>query len=909
MEVLSVSLTNFKAHRDRSYDFCPGTNAICGANGAGKTSILEAIAWVLFDYSDYTKAEIIHVGAKSAQVGVTFVSSLDGRVYDVRRCTQRGYELYDPQLKSLLGVKKLEDVRRWLCQHLGVPSSTELAKLFADTIGIPQGTFTVDFLKRAAERKKVFDPILKVEEYQQTYQKTRDLETHAQLQVERLTTLLSEQTQALADWPLLQQQATDLQAALRQDQIRFKQLQTQIQALESEQQQLQAQVQALENLQNQLRQLEAQQASKQETLALLTQSWTSAEKAVAICRQQRPSFQAYQQAQESLQVIAQQRQQHRDLQQQHRDLHQQLSAQQVEQSQLQGRLDMLAPMHESLTHLQKQVPRQAQLEAMLSALMAQRQTLAGVQIQWQGLQTQRQQRQEALATLQAEIEDLHNSQTQAQQLSDYEQQWQACQQQLNRIEVTQQFVAELQTLIEPLLPVRDRHWQQVQAALALLETLPIAAADAESLTQTLHSGVTLTQNLLQILEGLYQEASPDALTQLQRRLAQLHAQLQAAQAAQTRLASLPIKQQQAEAWTQEITSLKQQEATLEVQLAHIPALHAQQVETETALAQLNNPRGQVQMLKQQLQQEPELRSAIAALSQTCNTLQQQFNALDQALQTTQTLETEANTHEQTLKTHQSAYQSYLRHRNEANRYKPLTQQLQTAQAEFDHLRQHLTDLQAQIQAQPADPDHLTQVATTLQHLRSQRDQLQGSLQPQQTQLAHLEQQLQQRQLLATQQQQTQAELEHKQTLLHFISDARRIYSQSGPRITQFYLTEISWEADRLFRELLNRQDVALAWTQDYEIQVQHQGHWRSFKSLSGGEQMCAALAIRLALLKVLADIDVAFFDEPTTNMDQVRRQQLAEALGNLKTFRQLFVISHDDTFESITEHIIRVDSP
>ena len=72
--------------------------------------------------------------------------------------------------------------------------------------------------------------------------------------------------------------------------------------------------------------------------------------------------------------------------------------------------------------------------------------------------------------------------------------------------------------------------------------------------------------------------------------------------------------------------------------------------------------------------------------------------------------------------------------------------------------------------------------------------------------------------------------------------------------------------------------------------------------------MCAALAVRLALLKTLADISIAFFDEPTTNMDEIRRSQLAEAISNLKSFTQLFVISHDDTFEAITESIIRLES-
>jgi exonuclease SbcC len=56
MEILSVSLKNFKSHSDRHFTFQPGTNAICGENGAGKTSILEAIAWALFDYAgDYNK--------------------------------------------------------------------------------------------------------------------------------------------------------------------------------------------------------------------------------------------------------------------------------------------------------------------------------------------------------------------------------------------------------------------------------------------------------------------------------------------------------------------------------------------------------------------------------------------------------------------------------------------------------------------------------------------------------------------------------------------------------------------------------------------------------------------------------------------------------------------------------------
>ncbi|MGB7250292.1 MAG: SMC family ATPase, partial [Phormidesmis sp.] len=154
--------------------------------------------------------------------------------------------------------------------------------------------------------------------------------------------------------------------------------------------------------------------------------------------------------------------------------------------------------------------------------------------------------------------------------------------------------------------------------------------------------------------------------------------------------------------------------------------------------------------------------------------------------------------------------------------------------------------------------------------------------------------------------QAQEDLKQRERIKRFINYARKVYKAAGPRITERYVHNISREADRLFRELLGRTNVALTWSAEYEITVQEGAHARRFINLSGGEQMCAALAVRLALLKVLADIDVAFFDEPTTNMDRARRASLAEAIARIKSFKQLFVISHDDTFEQVTETTITV---
>ncbi|MCA1558318.1 MAG: hypothetical protein LC731_07255 [Acidobacteria bacterium] len=146
-------------------------------------------------------------------------------------------------------------------------------------------------------------------------------------------------------------------------------------------------------------------------------------------------------------------------------------------------------------------------------------------------------------------------------------------------------------------------------------------------------------------------------------------------------------------------------------------------------------------------------------------------------------------------------------------------------------------------------------------------------------------------------------LERLDEATDFIRDTLK---QAGPIITESYLYNISIEANQLFREITGEASRALRWSRDYEIILEEEGHDRSFPNLSGGEQMAAALAIRLALLKQLSDIRMAFFDEPTVNMDAERRERLAQQIGQVQHFDQLFVISHDDTFEGSVDHVIHI---
>ncbi|MBN1966314.1 MAG: hypothetical protein JW910_16820, partial [Anaerolineae bacterium] len=131
--------------------------------------------------------------------------------------------------------------------------------------------------------------------------------------------------------------------------------------------------------------------------------------------------------------------------------------------------------------------------------------------------------------------------------------------------------------------------------------------------------------------------------------------------------------------------------------------------------------------------------------------------------------------------------------------------------------------------------------------------------------------------------------------------------QAGPLVARQLVRLIAEQANQWFGDILGDYGMVLTWSDDYAIKVNYRGEARDFELLSGGEQMAAAIAVRLALLTHLADVQFAFFDEPTANLDDARRKQLAERLADITKLQQVFIISHDDTFEQESYHVIQVN--
>ena len=145
----------------------------------------------------------------------------------------------------------------------------------------------------------------------------------------------------------------------------------------------------------------------------------------------------------------------------------------------------------------------------------------------------------------------------------------------------------------------------------------------------------------------------------------------------------------------------------------------------------------------------------------------------------------------------------------------------------------------------------------------------------------------------------------------------RVFKNVSARLSERFREEISLRADRIYRTIAEG-DEELVWGPHYQVLLRDlaegQMRERSDDQLSGGQMMSAVVALRLALLQTIG-ARLAFFDEPTSNLDAARRENLARAFRAIDVGReevtehwydQLFLISHDVAFTEITDQIVEL---
>ncbi len=1058
MLIKSLVLQNVKSYGadGTPIPFQPGVNMIWGENGSGKSTILEAIGYLLSGSLEtgYTLQRFRREGAPSGEIVLTFVSDIDERVYQmIRKLGQGEVYLYDPDTERRLTRTKRE-AQTWLADHTGVAPEGYARILFSNAVGVPQGQMTGIFLESGQPRKGVFDPLLRVEDYEIAWTQLLDTDRYLREKIEQVGRQVAQLQGRLERLERVEGQVQELEArvaadaeALRQAQGRLDELQEELAALDAARDAFDTLTRQLEQAEAEMGVIQAQTAEAQEELeqaleasrvVYKSEAGFSAFRSATIERQ---SFQARRDfLQERLAELDQEQaeiaeiesqlaeiteglarvnqaearsaelatlmEKQESLRTQARDLESRIAERQHAPEKLAEETRRVEALGETLEKLQAQLVRRAELEGQMAELTGQRAeltqqlTASGEQIsvledqraeaasaleratcdaqEWENAKAQQAAAQQALAEYRASLDDVEAQRQEQEQIqaeldaiarelaasrdrqaaarteqAQSNQTLQALDERLRLLRETEEATCPIcrRFLDAPLAHDLEATFQDEQQALRTrCEAARQAEAEADRAIEQLQRKRKALQGRLSTLPGpSHAEALRRLIQQGQARVDEWRAQEAAFSEAidgvarrRERLATLEaqladLRRQQA-ALRQEWERVEARRERLNVELLRLPqsdraaeltsslaqaqqaqahwqaegdalaALQDELAEAETALEALGDPQQELAQLQEWTEVRPEWEAAQDRVQGKLSWLVYRQDSRATLLQELDEIAVELRELEATLEKHAADEQRYVAHdriaRTRSEREETLAR-LQEREAALQARRDALAERHA-VAERAYDAARHPQVRRQVETLKAQVVQLETRLSERRTHLAPAQEELAD---LREQQQALKAvmseghRLERLMAALRFVRDGIR---SAGPLVVQRRVRVISYRANRIFNDIMQDASLVLCWDETYAISVRRKDQERGFRQLSGGEQMAAALAVRLALLLQLSQIRFIFLDEPTANLDDKRRDQLADRITRLKGLRQVFVITHDDAFERETHHVLHV---
>ncbi|MCY0852110.1 MAG: DNA double-strand break repair ATPase Rad50, partial [Thermoplasma acidophilum] len=211
-----IRLINFLSHEDSEIFFDTGVNIIVGHNGAGKSSIIDAIRFALFGDKRTKKIEdMIRKGAKSLEVEMEFRHG--GHTYIIRRSITRRSK--NPESNAMIMVdgsalsQSVKDANDYIEKNI----ITKSKDVFLNSVFSKQGEMDDLISGDPARRKKLLDEILEIEKLEETYDVLKDVIDSLQAGISNLDYLISENERDRDDLRRYQDDVAELSKQIDQE--------------------------------------------------------------------------------------------------------------------------------------------------------------------------------------------------------------------------------------------------------------------------------------------------------------------------------------------------------------------------------------------------------------------------------------------------------------------------------------------------------------------------------------------------------------------------------------------------------------------------------------------------------------------------------------------------------------------
>jgi len=889
MHIEYIELSNVKSYEDSGrINFAKGINAIGGQTGAGKSTIVEAVGFALFDARTHTTENFIREGCKKGQIIVGFVDALDERLYEVVRVIPGIPYIYDPEIKRKLVIGK-DDVYSWIKEHLQVSSAGDLKALFQDTVGVQQGLLTAPFQQNPSERKVKFDKLLQVEEYDDVYKWLAISEKELDRLISDESVTRANLKGKLSDLPSLQKEGKSFAKEIKKTSGELDKKGIELMEVRSKKLNLDNTKVRIDKLSTSIETQDERILDLKTQLNEATTELIGAEKAQEVVSSSFDSYQAFKDCEDKLIVLENQ------------------CIERDKQKRLEEKIERGNSENEiNIKAVQKDMQDIEQAAAEINRLTPIRKEFLENQANLKGAEEKDIHRKNTIKRLENENErlnllrgDLERIQKDLLERTNIESKKSDLDKEFNALNNDRASEGAHKNLIEVQIEqLKDR-----KAVLAETDTAEcpvcLSPLDPDKITE-LESHFSDEILLLEqeLTTSIIKHKIYDGdLRKIEANRAGL----------ERRLKQLPSLTREAEV-TADIEKQKKVVSECEKEKNIYIGLDELIVQLRTKKNEFGDIESQFAIHQNTAKKRVLVEENLASLLKSRNQFQIDKKKIEVTLQAYVDLDETKRKTTLDKNNFRTGYDLYVRNIKTAEQYKQIAERIVKIQSQIDEKTEvnritleKFNELQGSYDMK--EHDRVNDLFVQLNKNHGALEERKKMLEKQQLEannklilLLPLEKDLKFH----------ENELNKLNSVSAVLTFLRKTIREAGPHIVKQLLQAISEQADQIFGEILNDYTARLKWTDDYEITIEHQGFTREFSQLSGGEKMTAALAVRLALLREMSELRIAFFDEPTANLDDERRNNLAEQMKKIKGFDQLFVISHDDTFEHQTDHVLHV---
>ncbi len=892
MLIRSVALENIKSYKRTTKNpirFQEGTNAISGENGSGKSTILEAIGYALFDYKPYKIENMVRHGQKKGEIRV-LIRGVDGRDYEVVRTirTKGGtssYYIHDPKAGGKIAEGKNDVLHALRKDILCLGEETVLPRLFEDVIGVPQGTIMAPFLEAPGQRKEKFDPILGIEDYKKAEKESRVIENQIEKKKNEIDKNIAIVSVQVENFPEKKDELERIATELAELTASLNRLNTEFGSVREKKANLERLEGEISGLESRIRELNTQKMGAEKRREECNNRLQQAQEARKIVMASQVDFQEFLRVEKEIIEVDKLRD-GRDKEKEQLHVLQRKEAGLKEKiSGLENELKKIKEAEERMPEVKKKLGLQKEMEENKKRLE-------------QALSL-KQEKMKRIGKIEEELENGRKKSIEFQgELKDREAL-------LDKVKEKESLDKRLEALRkrETNLMAEINHFQSNREALKtgecpfFREHCPKIIGDASQLFVKEENEIRSSlENVRESITSLQVEALE--IVKAEKRLQEMNVLI----GKEHSLREAIQKDEEG------LTALKKEvaEGPDEREVRGL----------EKKIGIHGDFRGEHYRLKKDLEKRPEVEEEIREKHRTLEELAHGISEISKRIETFGDLEKKRQKLERKKEGHRKGYDDYRTHKKESEKVTELQERLVKIQKEIEMISQGLDNTAASLAEKKElfNKEELERVKRKFDGLNQEIGTIGGRKNELLKQQEKLIKELQKMEELMEKKKGLERDLGIEKSTELLIKYIREIFKKTPEYLRKRYVAVISQDANNRFHELMGDNTLDIRWTAgeeektygDYGIVMRKGRDETEFNLLSGGQQMSAALAVRLALIRHFSGLNIAFFDEPTHNLDEERRDNLARAFSRITGFDQLFVISHDETFNSVIENAIVV---